>query len=354
MILSIMTLVLILVVAPFLIGLIPCSFMARERRTPGQVFIMGTVINLTLMQLIAVPMVIYDGFGFNKIVIIYSVLLVLFSIGGLVLAILRIRKDKHYFVQEILRKNRTLEEKIEWVMFILIVVFQIVMYIRMASFDGDDAYYVVQSVLSYETGTLYRIRPYTGLSTDMDLRHSLAVFPVWMAYLAQVSGINPTIVAHTIVGTVLIPLVYMVYVETGRSILRKERKKLPVFMIFVGIMQVFGNVSIYTNATFFLTRTWQGKALLANFVIPLAFLLLLTIFDSEKFEKDNKIVFWIMLGVNNIVAAMCSTASVLLMAMLIGISGLVMSVRERSMQILLRLIVTCIPLVIYGCMYLLI
>lgn len=354
MILSITTLILILLAAPFLIGLIPCSFICRERRTPGLVYIMGTFINLSLMQLIAVPFVIYDGFGFNRIVIIYSVVLVLFSIGGLVLAIVRAKKDKYYFSENLLRKNQTIEEKVEWALFALVVIFQMVMYFKMASFDGDDAYYVVQSVLSYETGTLYRIRPYTGLSTDMDLRHSLAVLPVWMAYLAQVSDINPTVVAHSVVGLFIIPLVYTVYVETGRSVLRKERKKLPVFMIFVGIMQVFGNVSIYTNATFFLTRTWQGKALLANVVIPFAFLILLTIFDSEKFEKDNKIVFWIMLGITNIVAAMCSTTSVLLMAMLIGISGLVMSIKEKDMQILLKLIVTCIPLVIYGCMYLLI
>lgn len=354
MVLSITMLVLILAVAPFLIGLMPCTFIARERRTPSLVYILGTVINFALMQLIAVPMIIVDGFGFNKIVIIYSVLLVLFSIMGTGLAIWRVKVEKHYFAQELLRKNRTLEEKIEWAMFIAIVIFQIVMYVRMESFDGDDAYYVVQSVLSYETGTLYRIRPYTGLSTDMDLRHSLAVFPVWMAYLAQVSKISPTIIAHSVVGIMVIPLTYLVYMETGKSVLSKERKKLPVFMIFVAIMQVFGNVSIYTNATFFLTRTWQGKSILANFVIPLAFCLLLVIFDSEKYEKDNKIVYWIMLGIINIVAAMCSTTSVLLMAMLIGFAGLVMSIREKNMQILLRLIVTCIPLVVYGCMYLLI
>ena len=125
-------------------------------------------------------------------------------------------------------------------------------------------------------------------------------------------------------------------------------------MIFVCILQIFGNVSIYTNATFFLTRTWQGKSLLANLVIPAAIWLLLWIFDSDLPEKDNRLGLWILLFMVNIVAALSSTASVFLMAMFIGLAGLVLSIMEKNIQILLRLMITCIPLVIYGVMYLLI
>ena len=72
-----------------------------------------------------------------------------------------------------------------------------------ASFDGDDAYYVVQSVLADQTGVLNRIRPYTGLSTDLDIRHALATLPLWIAYVARMTGIHATIVAHT-----LLPLIF--------------------------------------------------------------------------------------------------------------------------------------------------
>ena len=43
-----------------------------------------------------------------------------------------------------------------------------------------------------------------------------------------------------------------------------------------------------------------------------------------------------------------------LIAMLIGVSGLVLTVREKNIQILLRLMITCVPLVVYGAMFLLI
>ena len=230
---------------------------------------------------------------------------------------------------------------------------QLFMFVRMASFDGDDAYYVVQSLLTQQTDTLYRILPYTGLSTSLDLRHSLAVFPIWIAYHGKVSGVHTTVLCHQLIGLAIIPLVYMIYLEIGRVVLKKEKKKLPIFMIFIVIMQVFGNVSIYTGSTFFLTRTWQGKSILANVCIPGVLWLLLTIFDSDTFEGDKRFGLWINLFGLNIVAAMSSTSSVFLIAMLIGLSGLVLAVKEKNIQILLRLIITCIPLVAYGATYLL-
>lgn len=353
MVLEILILVLILAICPFLSGLIPAYFTGRKYRTTSAIYLSGFVVCLALFQLVCVPVVILAVYGFPVVSIVYSVLIGCASLAGLVLSIIKWKKEGNIFAEADLNRNLTVEEIVEWIIFVAILVFQIVMFVRMTSFDGDDAYYMVQSVLASETDTMYRIRPYTGLSTSLDLRHSLAVFPMWIAYVADAAGIHPTIFAHRFSGYVLIPLTYLIYLEIGRSILKREQKKLPIFMIFVAIMQVFGNVSIYTNATFFLTRTWQGKSILANVCIPGVLWLLLNIFDSDALDGDRKIGLWITLFGLNIVAAMCSTASVFLVAMIIGISGLVLAIREKNLQILLRLIVMCIPLVAYGTMYLL-
>lgn len=124
-------------------------------------------------------------------------------------------------------------------------------------------------------------------------------------------------------------------------------------MIFISFMQIFGNVSIYTGATFFLTRTWQGKSLLANVVLPAIVWLVLWIFDQENYEKEHRIGLWILLVLTNFVAAMSSTASVFLAAMLIGVTGLVLGIKEKNIQIPLRLMISCVPLVIYGAIFLL-
>lgn len=353
MVAQILILVLILGICPFLCGMVPAFFIGRQRRTAAVIYLSGFITCMAMFQLICVPIVVMYDFGFPYIVNIYSGILVLLSIAGLALAIVRWKMEGNIFAEAVLKRTPTVEEIIEWIMVAVIIAFQIVMFVRMTSFDGDDAYYVVQSLLTDQTDTLYRIRPYTGLSTSFDLRHSLAVLPMWIAYVARVSGVHSTIIAHNVLGIMLIPVSYMIYFEIGRNILKREQKKLPIFMIFVAIMQVFGNVSIYTNATFFLTRTWQGKSILANVCIPGVLWLLLTIFDSDSFEGDRRFGLWINLFALNIVAAMSSTSSVFLIAMLIGLSGLVLAVKEKNVQILLRLIITCIPLVGYGATFLL-
>lgn len=351
---KILMLILILAVIPLCMGLIPVNLIDRRLRSLGVTYISGFLLSLAVFQLITVPAVICLPWGFKVIVPLFTALTLLLAAGGIVFTYFVIRKEGSPFVKEEEKRKIQLEEKLAWVLVILLIGFQMFMAFTHASFDGDDAYYVVQSVLTDETNTLYRIKPYTGLSTGMDLRHSLAVFPIWIAYIARMSGIHSTIVAHSILPLVLIPITYWIYLEIGKKLLKKDKRKLPFFMIFIAIMQIFGNVSIYTNATFFLTRTWQGKSLLANIVIPAIIWLLLWIFESDGYSKENRIGLWILLFMVNIVAALSSTASVFLVALLIGVTGVVFAVRERSIQIPLRLMITCIPLVVYGAMFLLI
>ena len=92
---------------------------------------------------------------------------------------------------------------------------------------------------------------------------------------------------------------------------------------------------------------------MANIILPAIVWLVLWIFDSENYEKEYRIGLWILLILTNFVAAMSSTASVFLAAMLIGVIGLVMGIREKNIQIPLRLMISCVPLVIYGAIYLL-
>ncbi len=368
---QILTLILVLGIIPLCVGMIPVNLMEKRYRSLGVTYIAGFLSTLAIFQIMTVPIVILQADGFRIIVPLFSVITIAlgvlgvfltwrtsrkesFSGDGEILPILRVlRKEESNTPVKKLRNKETREEGLLWIFVLILIGFQLFMALTTTSFDGDDAYYVVQSVLTDETDTLYRIRPYTGLSTGMDLRHALAVFPIWIAYIARMSGVHATIIAHTILPLVLIPITYWIYLEIGKKLLKRDRHKLPVYMIFICIMQIFGNVSIYTNATFFLTRTWQGKSLLANVVLPAIVWLVLWIFDSENYEKEHRIGLWVLLVLTNFVAAMSSTASVFLTAMLIGVTGLVMGIREKDIQVPLRLMISCVPLVIYGVIFLL-
>ena len=126
------------------------------------------------------------------------------------------------------------------------------------------------------------------------------------------TGIHATIVAHTLLPLIFIPLTYYVFVQIGRKLFSDGSVKLPIFLTLVSIMQIWGNISIYTNETFFLTRTWQGKSVLANLILLVELWLMLELCAREKSgkrqeETGSQLPYWLLLAVNHIAAAMMTS-----------------------------------------------
>ena len=76
--------------------------------------------------------------------------------------------------------------------------------------DGDDAYYVAVSTITESSNTMYKVQPYSMGNTLLDTRHSLAPFPIWIAFLARISGCHPSFVAHIAVSFTLIFMTYVI------------------------------------------------------------------------------------------------------------------------------------------------
>lgn len=349
MIFQILILIGLLIVAPYTTGLLVSGRLDRKQRSIGMNYISGFFVLLAVFELIAVPIVFLDTWGFEKIIKGFTVVSALLSGMGVVYAMHSWRNGEQIWFLSFTFKEKSRQEKIQWGIVLLLIAFQLYMALTRASFDGDDAYYIAQSVIADETNVLYRILPYTGLSTSLDHRHAMAVFPIWIAYLARSSGIHATILSHTILPLILIPLTYWIYLEIGKRLCKEKKEQLPAFMIFVCALQIFGNTSIYPAATFFLMRTWQGKSMLANVVIPAMFMVLLWIVEQKKTATG----LWGLLFILNIVAAMMSTASVLLNVLLLGTMGIVLAVQEKSLRVLGKMILVCIPCFVYGLLYIL-
>ena len=344
-------LILLLLIAPFGTGLLMNRYMEAQKRSLGMAYVSGFLILLAAFQLIAVPIVFWDAWGFPTIVTVFTVVTTLFTGFGIIQALHLWRREGRVFYKRITVTKQVRVEQIQWMIVLVLIGFQLFMAVTHASFDGDDAYYVVNSVITDETDTLYRILPYTGKSTELDMRHSMAVFPIWIAYIARMSGIHATIISHTVLPLVLIPLTYLIYYEIGKKLCKEKATQLPVYMMFVCMLQIFGNVSIYNNATFLLMRTWQGKSMLANVVIPAVFMVLLWLFEEEPEKRNAKSGLWILLFLLNIVAAMMSTASVFLNTFLIAVMAVVLYLQERNWKIPLKMALCCIPCVIYAVLY---
>ena len=379
----------VLIAAPFCIGLLPALAMPGEKtawhkertgenrraeekgrtagirrllwkRTPvsvcpAAVYAAGFVIVLAVFQIVAVPVILFETWGFPRIVTIYSILLAVLSAAGLIFGFPVLRGmavDARTWIVK--RKRPSVETALYWVIAVGLILFQMYMAYTHEFFDGDDAYYVAQSVIAEQTDVLYRILPYTGLSTSLDIRHALASLPIWEAYLARVTGIHPAIIAHSVLPLILIPLTYLVYYRIGMRLFKGAFRKTAVFLILVSLLQIFGNTSIYTNATFFLMRTWQGKSVLCNFVLLTAVWSLLRLWETgaDGEQKGKKQAgWWLLMAANNVTAAMATTMGAFLLGLFIAIAGLVMAVRQKRPGRLIPLAATCLPGLVYLGIY---
>ena len=267
------------------------------------------------------------------------------------------------------RQSRTLRavreakpEKAEiilWVLAGVLLLVQLVLAVLMVYGDGDDAYYVAISAAAEESGRMYQKIPYTGMHTELDVRHGLAPFPIWIAWLAQMTGITTVIVAKTLVPVALISMTYGVfYLLVSRVLFSGEgayRKKwaLPAFLLCTEVLVLFGDYSYYTVENFMIARSRQGKAALGSILIPMIFFLLLTLLRKIQEEQKITVGFWVLLGSVMTACCLASTMGALLACMLVGTAGLCGAVSYRKWKLILPLIGCCIPCIVYAGMYLL-
>ena len=326
-------------------------FAAVDKPHKNAVFlwISGQMLLWAGFQVICVPVILLEG-RFGHVCAIYSG----YALSLLVLATM-------FWVRSLrglrpVRQEKTAKiEKTEillWVIFAVLLLIQLVLAVIMVYGDGDDAYYVAISTAAQESGNMYRKIPYTGMNTNLDVRHGLAPFPIWIAWLAQMTGISTTVVAKTLLPVVLISMTYGVFYLLGSRILFSGQS-VPLFLICTEVLIMFGDYSFYTVENFMIARSRQGKAALGSILIPMIFFLLLWLFRRLQEEKKITAGFWVLLGAVMTSCCLTSTMGALLACMLMGVAGICGAVCYKRFRLLLPLAACCIPCVIYAGMYLL-
>lgn len=356
-----------LVIIPFCIGLLPAGFMPEDKRKPGIVLLAGYFTMWAVFGLVTIPVVVFVRY--DNFILASRCFMALGILGAAAGVWLTYRRRRFGRLREWMSfadciREMSVAERIEWLLFLLLLGFQLYKAVAYASFDGDDAYYVAASLIAQQADTMYTILPLTGRHTGLDIRHALAVFPMWVAFVAQKSHIHATILSHTIMPLILIPLTYLVYYEIGRLLfgrpdrqVKAERsgENLPLFMILMAVFQIFGNVSIYTNETFFLTRTWQGKAVAGSLVIPaLLWLFLLLYGGRKKGAAAERAGIWLLLVCVNITAGICSSIAVFLVSILMAVAAFCLAIVERDYKVLFKMGAACIPNAFYVLTYLIV
>lgn len=341
---------------PVCMGAGAAAFVDKQEKNIAFMWIAGYLLYMAVFQIISVPFILLQGrisFGergaFSTLVWVFGGLSITLALSGIIIWWVK-RKEKTKL--HIVAKPKEKTEHILWCLVGVLLLLQLVMAVLLEFGDGDDAYYVAISTVTQSSDTMYLILPYTGRTTELDIRHSLAPFPVLVAFWARVSGLHAATVAHIAMPLLSIPLTYGIYGMIGSRLFKGKKISMAVFLIFTEILVMWGNYSAYTAETFLMIRSWQGKAVLANIIIPSAFLLLYMIGEqlAEKRKAERSLWFLLFMLVES--ASLCSTQGCVLLATLLGCFGFCLLFVYKKWKPFLMIILCLVPAAVYMGLYL--
>lgn len=353
-VLGFLVLIIWLLVIPTCIGGIPAAFVDKQGKSPAFMCISGYMIIWAVFQVICVPCVLLEekyNTMFPCVVYGFGGAALLLAVTGTVLFVYRRRGESVGDSINGAQDHINLSGKVSWTVFLLLVLIQLVASVVMTYGDGDDAFYVAVSTITETSNTMYEIMPYSMGGTGLDIRHGLAPFPIWIAFLARISGLNTALVAHTAVGTCLIGLTYAIYYKIGQILFRDRKESLPVFLSFTALLVMFGDYSYKTVENFMIARSRQGKAALGSIIVPVIILLLLMIFEEVQVGKKARWMLWVLLGTTVTAACLCSTLGTLLMCLFLGVAGLCAGAVYKKLRLVICMAACCVPAVVFAVMY---
>lgn len=349
-VLRILVAVLLLLVIPAVVG----SLFRREvdQNVSGPIFwwVSGQIFLWACFQLLCVPLILMEG-DFKIVIAGYTLIQALAVLAAVVRGF---RKRKTVSAASWVRgfDRKKSVRSVLWILFWALLIFQLIQAVRMTYRDGDDAFYVAITSITQEAETMYRKLPYTGFGTELDVRHGLAPFPVWISYLAKMTGIQGVSMAHVVVPVALIAMTYGVFYLLGGILLQEKKDVLPLFLIFTEILVLFGDYSFYTVENFMIARSRQGKAALGSIVIPVLLLLLLLLLRKLQEGGAVSLQYFVLLAAANAAGCLCSTMGAMLCCMLVGIVGVCGALVYKKWKMLIPMAFCCLPNVCYAFLYL--
>lgn len=333
---QIFVLLVVSIIIPLCVGMLPVGFMNERHRTIGMVYTCGWIIMFAACQILVIPFIV-NRVGFSKVEDIYTVIIGSLCILGLGCGVWK----RNIRVEFSGRKNFVL-----WGIVCSLIIIQMFFSYYMQYLDGDDAYYVAMSLNILTDDKMYLTNIH-GYSQELDVRHALSPVPVFIAWMSRFTGIHATVLCHSFLGPIFMLLRNVIYVQLGNTLFEKERHKIPLFLLFLNLWYLFGNVSLFTVETFAYTRTWQGKAMLGNIVVPALITWLL--FVAKEQMKAGE---WCILFLLSAVAAFTTSVGIFLFPIIVTLAGIWIAIYRKNVVVLFEFGVCCIPSFVYGILYL--
>ncbi|XME02511.1 DUF6077 domain-containing protein [Lachnospiraceae bacterium C1.1] len=224
---------------------------------------------------------------------------------------------------------------------VIIVLAETAIILHAYEFTLDAAYYVANVTTSLETNTMNIYNPYTGdWQNHFEMRYLFATYPMEEAVMCYITGIHPLIWTKTIMAATSLILSNIIYYRIGRELFKGEKNedlKTVLMIFFAGIVNFF-YISTFTSSEFLLTRSYEGKTLVANIVLPMIIYLFLKIREDFKAKR-----YWWIMALVCLSSTILSNSSDMLVPAALGILSIPYAMRKKNAGIFLKYLLCVSP-----------
>lgn len=277
----------------------------KDETSVGIRIVKGLMISWTFFYGLAVVFILNQfEWGYSvfwesdTLTLIYSIVLIVLLDLGLAVTtaqfVKKIKKSEKTGIVTV--KPLSKNEMLYLAIFLGLVLFQLVKALLYAYADGDDSYYVsVVQLMASGENSLYTKDPYTGYPVGISNRYALAPFPIWVGYLGRIFGLNGAVTSHICMPMIFIPVTYFIYDAIGKKLFENNKSKKYMFLSLVAVFVMFSHYSYNSAEVFMLTRSRQGKEVLACVIIPILFYGMLKQALEEEWKYNVKSYITIIL-----------------------------------------------------------
>ena len=253
-------------------------FHNRIKKNVGFQTVLGFILYQILFQICAIPFI-WMKRSLTELTYVWTVLLAVLTVFAAVKARKQIAEDMHT-VGRVLREHRLLSG------IVCVIVLLVCWYTSINGELNDDSLYYIGVVnTTVTTDTMFQYNAYTGIAMPSHyFRRVLVTFEINAAVLCRLFGIHPIILMRIFRGNLNVILTAVTIGLIGTLVFRKEKtvERSAVFVLISMLLYFIADRTIYTNATFFLSRTYEGKAYAGNVLIYFMIYLCISLIQTGK------------------------------------------------------------------------
>ncbi len=332
------------------LGILPAiigTLFTRESEADGgnlvAAYLRGVLTMLTVFEILALPMSLAKT----------SLSLLCWCWAGVMFvltaaALLRLRKRSGIYKTWICRAVKGMTPAL--ILALLLSLGQMGYVTLMQHIDEDDAYYVAVANTAYETDTLYRYNPYTGQAyKNPDRRYILAAWPMFTAMMGRFCFMYPTVMAHMIFPALMMGWVFLLLALYACKLHPGDRGRQGVFLLLSLLILSYMGYSRSQAGTMIAIRSWQGKAVLAGFGLPVLLYTLIKLRDW-RWDKENA-ESWLLTTFALTNCCTFTSMGSVFAGITVGTYLLCRSIRTKQWRYLRSGLLASLPALVIGILY---